>query len=110
MRARSNTMAKLSTRRTDRTRRVVLILSAVLMATLLSTTLLGATSVKAASNALTWPPIGLKQVANGFSNPIDVESANDGTERLFVLEKRGIIHIIDHGIVLPTPFLDISGT
>lgn len=46
--------------------------------------------------------------AEGFSNPVSI--ANAGDERLFIVERAGLIRIIDgEGNVEPTPFLDISG-
>src|SRR4051812_23343093 len=58
----------------------------------------------AAPNAVTWPIINPQPFAAGFSSPIDIESANDGTGRLFVLEQQGLIYIIDHGTRLTKPF------
>jgi glucose/arabinose dehydrogenase len=55
----------------------------------------------------TIPPITLNKVATGFINPVQVLPANDGTGRLFVVEKRGVIKIFSGGVVLPTPFLSI---
>lgn len=46
--------------------------------------------------------------ADGFTNPVSIAHAGD--ERLFVVERRGTIRIIDgDGTVANTPFLDISG-
>ena len=44
----------------------------------------------------------------GFSSPVDIANAGDGSNRLFIVEKGGIIKIIKNGSVLPTPFLNIS--
>lgn len=46
--------------------------------------------------------------ASGFINPVQITSAQDGSNRLFVVEKSGIIKIIENGSVLATPFLNIS--
>lgn len=52
----------------------------------------------------------LTPIASGFVRPNYVTSANDGTGRLFVVEQRGTIRIIESsGRVVPEPFLDISG-
>jgi len=51
--------------------------------------------------------IDLVPVAGGFSLPVDITHAGD--DRLFVVEQRGLIKIIDGtGTVLPTPFLDLT--
>jgi glucose/arabinose dehydrogenase len=50
----------------------------------------------------------LTPVAAGLSAPVYVTSANDGTGRLFVVEQTGRIRVIKNGVLLPTPFLDIS--
>ena len=50
--------------------------------------------------------VQLVQVAAGFSDPIDVSSAKDGTGRLFVCERPGVIRIIKDGKVLDEPFYD----
>ena len=53
------------------------------------------------------PQISLQTFASGFSRPVDIENAGDS--RLFIVEQRGIIHILDSlGNRLPTPFLDID--
>ena len=48
------------------------------------------------------------RVAGGFSNPIDIAHAGDGTGRLFVAELRGKVRIVVAGHVSPTPFLDVG--
>jgi len=45
------------------------------------------------------------EVANGFARALGLEATPDG--RLFVLEQRGVIWVIQDGVVLPDPFLDI---
>jgi len=47
------------------------------------------------------------QVAEGFSQPLLLTNAGDGSQRLFVLSQVGTIWIISDGQVLPEPFLDI---
>ncbi len=48
-------------------------------------------------------------VASGLDQPIGLANAGDGSGRLFILEKRGVIVIFQNGALLPQPFLDISG-
>lgn len=52
--------------------------------------------------------ISFNQVAGGFSSPVFVTNAEDGSGRLFVVEKRGVIRIVSAGAVLSSPFIDIS--
>ena len=55
------------------------------------------------------PTITLTRIATGFVQPVHVTHAGDGSGRLFVVERGGVIRIIRGGAVLPTPFFDISG-
>ncbi len=56
------------------------------------------------------PTLGLEQLHTGFTQPTKITHAGDGSNRLFVAEKTGKIKIIDStGVILTTPFLDISG-
>ena len=52
--------------------------------------------------------ISLQVVASGLSVPLDLEQPNDGSGRLFVVEQRGTIKIVQNGALLPQPFLDVS--
>lgn len=53
-----------------------------------------------------FPDLQVSSVADGFNQPVDI--ANAGDDRLFVVERAGVIKIIDvDGSVLATPFLDI---
>lgn len=53
------------------------------------------------------PTITTSLVASNFAYPVDI--ANAGDNRLFVVERAGVIKIIDtDGSVLPTPFLNIT--
>jgi glucose/arabinose dehydrogenase len=45
---------------------------------------------------------------NGLSAPVDLQSAPGDTNRLFIVEKTGIIRVFQGGALLPRPFLDIS--
>ncbi|MGI8957433.1 MAG: PQQ-dependent sugar dehydrogenase [Chthoniobacterales bacterium] len=48
----------------------------------------------------------LQQVAGGFNAPNDLTSVGDG--RLFVNQQGGLVRIVKNGILLATPFLDVS--
>ena len=48
-------------------------------------------------------------VTSGLSNPVYLTAPPGDTARLFVVEQSGQIRIVQHGQLLPTPFLDIHG-
>jgi len=55
------------------------------------------------------PAIGLAPiVTTGLRNPLYLTHAGDGSGRLFVVEQPGRIRIIQDGLLLEAPFLDIS--
>ena len=53
--------------------------------------------------------ISLAPVANGLVNPTQITNAHDGTDRLFVVEQRGTIRVIQGGVLQPGFFMDIAG-
>lgn len=58
-----------------------------------------------------FPTLHLKPVVlDQLVSPVNISSADDGSGRLFVCEQQGVIRIVQGGMLLPTPFLDISGT
>lgn len=62
-------------------------------------------------NANTFPdPNGYQWTAiiSGLDRPVDVQSAFDGTGRLFIIEKYGTIRIYQDGQLLTEPFLNID--
>lgn len=65
--------------------------------------------VAGAAQAQDWPQISLSSYASGFSFPVHIAHAGDGTGRLFVVELGGRIKIVKDGVVQATPFLDIVG-
>ncbi len=50
--------------------------------------------------AFSWSPI-----AAGFQSPIDIQTAGD--DRLFIVEQRGVVRIVDENGLRQEPFLDI---
>lgn len=52
--------------------------------------------------------LDLELVAEGFVSPVDLVSAYDGTDRLFVVDRVGQIRIIENGVLLSEPFLDLG--
>jgi len=53
-------------------------------------------------------PIRLELVASGLSSPVYVTSAKDGSNRLFIVERAGVIKVLQPGSATPTIFLDIT--
>jgi glucose/arabinose dehydrogenase len=55
------------------------------------------------------PKIALVKVAGGFSDPVNAASANDGSGRIFVVERVGRIKVVNKdGSVQEEPFLDLT--
>ena len=52
--------------------------------------------------------VGLEEVASGLSFPVYLTTPPGDTDRLFIVEKGGAVRIVDRGVLLSTPFLDIS--
>lgn len=56
------------------------------------------------------PVIALERVADGLGGVVDVRHAGDGSGRLFTVERRGVVRILEDGEVSEEPFLDLSAT
>ena len=55
------------------------------------------------------PPVALKPVClDQLQAPVNISSAGDGSGRLFICEQRGQIRVMQKGMLLPQPFLDLS--
>jgi glucose/arabinose dehydrogenase len=89
--------------------RKALYVSLLLMTVLLASTLPGKTPAKAATN-LASTYVQLDEVTAGLTQPLAIVNAGDGSGRLFVVERAGLIRIIKNGKLLSTPFLDIDTT
>lgn len=61
--------------------------------------------------AFAQPTVVFENIASGLTQPVDITSAGDGSNRLFIVEKTGRIKILDQtdNSILSTPFLDVSG-
>ena len=53
------------------------------------------------------PPLALVKVADGLVDPVDVTAPPDGSGRLFVCERHGLVRVIKDGKLLDKPALDI---
>lgn len=51
----------------------------------------------------------LEPVVSGLRLPVDIDAAGDGSGRLFVIEKEGAIRVVESGVLLDRPFLDLRG-
>jgi glucose/arabinose dehydrogenase len=49
-----------------------------------------------------------KMIASGLNRPVEIQPANDGSGRLFIIEKPGYIRVFENGQLLNAPFLDIT--
>jgi glucose/arabinose dehydrogenase len=54
------------------------------------------------------PQLALENFVSGLNSPLGFETPDDGTNRIFIVEQGGTIRVVQAGVVLPTPFLDIS--
>jgi glucose/arabinose dehydrogenase len=55
------------------------------------------------SNEYQWSPI-----MSNLDRPVEVQSSFDGTSRLFIIEKYGVIRVYENGQLLDEPFLNID--
>lgn len=56
------------------------------------------------------PAIKFELAYQGYSNPVDIANPEDGSDRLFIVEKAGKIKVIENGIQLGSDFLDIESS
>ncbi|HEY7132190.1 MAG TPA: PQQ-dependent sugar dehydrogenase [Candidatus Limnocylindrales bacterium] len=70
-----------------------------------------ATSLPATTDAFDPSKVALNLTLfkGGFAAPLLVTNAHDGSNRLFVVEQAGAIRVIQSGVVLSTPLLDLRG-
>src|SRR5215218_2991485 len=53
--------------------------------------------------------LGLRLVAGGFDQPVDIVSAKSQPGRVYVVEQTGRVKIVQNGKVLAKPLLDLRG-
>ena len=55
------------------------------------------------------PKLAVVKIADGLADPVGVTAANDGSGRIFVVERVGRVRVVTKdGKVLPKPFLDLT--
>jgi len=52
--------------------------------------------------------VELETIASGLTSPVGLTNADDGSNRLFIVDQTGIINIIENDELVVRPFLDIS--
>lgn len=52
--------------------------------------------------------IGLRPVVSSLNNPVYMTHAGDGSNRMFIVEQRGKIKVLQPGALAPTIFLDVT--
>lgn len=53
-------------------------------------------------------PYALQEIAEGIKTPTGIAQPPGDSTRLFVTDLHGIIYVIENGVLLDTPFLDVS--
>ncbi|NOX91140.1 MAG: hypothetical protein GXP18_01420 [Gammaproteobacteria bacterium] len=54
------------------------------------------------------PDIAIQEIVTGLSEPVHVTHAGDGSGRLFIVEQRGTVRIVQNGTLQAGNFLDIQ--
>ncbi|MGE3467855.1 MAG: sorbosone dehydrogenase family protein, partial [Pyrinomonadaceae bacterium] len=52
--------------------------------------------------------IVLQPYLTGLSSPVHIVNAKDGTNRMFVVQQRGLIRVVQPGSTTPTTFLNLT--
>jgi glucose/arabinose dehydrogenase len=60
------------------------------------------------SCSLVWADSRFTPLVTEVNQPVGVTNAGDGSNRLFVIEKDGLIRVVENGQLLSEPFLDVS--
>jgi uncharacterized protein (TIGR03437 family) len=54
------------------------------------------------------PAVRLVPIADRVANVVDIQSARDGSGRLFLVQQEGVVRLVENGVLAERPFLDIS--
>lgn len=76
---------------------------------LCSILLLSPERLAGAAQQATWPEVDVSPLVGGLEAPVYLTHAGDGSGRLFVVEQRGRVRIVQDGKLFNAPFLDIAG-
>lgn len=60
------------------------------------------------NNAMAQPTVIFRQFMTGFSAPVDVVNAGDGSNRLFIVQRTGLIRILRDSAIVAAPFIDLT--
>lgn len=63
----------------------------------------------ASAPATAQAPLTTELFVDGLVSPTYLTYAPGDPTRVFIVEQRGVIRIVENGVMLPTPFLDIDG-
>jgi glucose/arabinose dehydrogenase len=81
----------------------------VMLVALCATALFAGASAPARAQEEGAPAVGLRLVADGFTSPVALIPAADGSGRRFIVDQAGVIRILTAGgELLPEPFLDLQ--
>jgi glucose/arabinose dehydrogenase len=86
---------------------IILTLALVGLFGLLISQIYSPPSIASAQSRADFPLLNLTQVADGLERPVAIAHADDGSDRLFIVEQRGRIYILTEGLSAE-PFLNIE--
>ncbi|HET9528708.1 MAG TPA: PQQ-dependent sugar dehydrogenase, partial [Blastocatellia bacterium] len=87
---------------------IAVLLSAISPSVFFDPHILGAEAAHASGQAPNGSSLQLQPVVTGLSSPVFVTHAGDQSNRLFIVEKGGIIKVLQPGSTSPTEFLNIT--
>jgi glucose/arabinose dehydrogenase len=93
--------------RLTRTLPLALLLAGVLTAPASANPAPAAERPQPASAALRVGQVDFRLVTSGFTSPVGITNAGDGTNRLFVVQQNGIVRVVINGRIQSGAFLDV---